>query len=299
MRALIVRLSAMGDIVCGLPAASSMATAGYEVTWVVDRRFLPIVERCGSVHQTVSLERKDSDWKQKVQDLGAFDYALDLQGLWKSARIVGAAAAREKLGYHRQREFAGWFATGVRPDPTSLHVVDQYVDVARAAGGLTTSDFAFGPTDRDTETAARLTAKAGKEYAVINAGGAWASKRWQPEHFAQVSDALAGAGVASVYVGTKEEAGVFAQIRDISLAQVSSLHGQTDLGTLVGVIAGSRLHIGGDTGTSHIAAALGVPCVGLYNATRPERSCPYGQIDNCRSLDPVAVAKLAVSIAAS
>ena len=42
-------------------------------------------------------------------------------------------------------------------------------------------------------------------------------------------------------------------------------------------------HVGGDTGSTHIAAALDKPAVGLYSITRPQRSCPYGQIDRCRS----------------
>jgi len=40
-------------------------------------------------------------------------------------------------------------------------------------------------------------------------------------------------------------------------------------------------HVGGDTGSTHIAAALGIPAVGLYSITRPVRSCPYGQIERC------------------
>jgi ADP-heptose:LPS heptosyltransferase len=40
-------------------------------------------------------------------------------------------------------------------------------------------------------------------------------------------------------------------------------------------------HVGGDTGSTHIAAAMDIPAVGLYSTTRPERSCPYGQIASC------------------
>ncbi|MBS1709147.1 MAG: glycosyltransferase family 9 protein [Armatimonadetes bacterium] len=297
MRALIVRLSAMGDVVCGLPAASSLAEAGYEVTWVVDPRFAALTERCANVHQTVSIDRANKDWRKTIQDLGEFDVAIDLQGLYKSARFVGAANAKTKLAYHRQREFAGWFAQAVRPDPTSLHVVDQYVDVARAAGGTTTSSFALSPTNEDTENAKALLGPEPQRYAVVNAGGAWATKRWAPENFARVAEALHEAQVHSVFIGSAAEAEVFEQVKATAKCPVTSLHGKTSIGDLVGLIAGSCLHLGGDTGSTHIAAALGVPCVGLYTVTRPERSCPYGQIDNCRDTDAGLVAARAVRLA--
>ena len=62
---------------------------------------------------------------------------------------------------------------------------------------------------------------------------------------------------------------------------VLSLVGETSIGELIALLSLCKAHIGGDTGSTHIAAALGRPCVGLYSITRPLRSCPYGQIDNC------------------
>ncbi|MBX3112706.1 MAG: glycosyltransferase family 9 protein [Fimbriimonadaceae bacterium] len=296
MRALIVRLSAMGDVVCGLPAASSLAEAGHEVTWVVDSRFAALPQRCANIHQTVGLDKRDKDWRAKVVGLGEFDIAIDLQGLFKSGRIVGAAKAALKLAYHRQREFAGWFAAPVRPDPTSVHVVDQYVDVARAAGGTASSDFALAPTDEDRARTSELLSGLAMPYAVVNAGGAWATKRWPPRAFARVSEALYRQGIASVYIGSAAESEVFAQVAAEASCPLTSLHGKTGVGDLVGLMSGAKLHLGGDTGTTHIAAALGTPCVGLYMVTRPERSCPYRQISHCQTLEPDEVAALAVGL---
>jgi ADP-heptose:LPS heptosyltransferase len=50
---------------------------------------------------------------------------------------------------------------------------------------------------------------------------------------------------------------------------------------LVALVALAKAHVGGDTGSSHLAAALGIPAIGLYAITRPKRSCPYGQIERC------------------
>ena len=74
-------------------------------------------------------------------------------------------------------------------------------------------------------------------------------------------------------------------------AKPVSLVGKTSLGQLVGLIQLGAAHLGGDTGSSHIAAALGKPAVGLYSATRPERTCPYGQIARCH-YDPTGLAAI-------
>ena len=50
---------------------------------------------------------------------------------------------------------------------------------------------------------------------------------------------------------------------------------------LVALVSLATVHLGGDTGSTHLAAALDVPAVGLYGLTRPQRSCPYGQIERC------------------
>jgi ADP-heptose:LPS heptosyltransferase len=69
--------------------------------------------------------------------------------------------------------------------------------------------------------------------------------------------------------------------------------GTTTVGELIALLSLASAHIGGDTGSTHIAAALGVPCVGLYSITNPRRSCPYGQIDSCLH-DPVSLKNITV-----
>ena len=67
--------------------------------------------------------------------------------------------------------------------------------------------------------------------------------------------------------------------------------GQTSVRELIALISMANAHVGGDTGSTHIAAALGVPAVGLYSITRPQRSCPYGQIERCH-YDPSGLAAI-------
>ncbi|MER3497087.1 MAG: hypothetical protein C4320_10260, partial [Armatimonadota bacterium] len=60
-----------------------------------------------------------------------------------------------------------------------------------------------------------------------------------------------------------------------------NLLGETSVRELVALMSLAAAHIGGDTGSTHLAAALGIPAIGLYSITRPQRSCPYGGIGRC------------------
>jgi len=284
-RFLISRLSALGDTVCSLPAAVALKRQfpDCHITWVVDPRFAGIVECCAAVDEVV---RWKPSWKTIPKYAERFDAALDLQGLLKSAAAIARAKADVKVGYHWQREGAGLFSSAVKPDPSSFHVVDQYVDVARALGAtMARAEFDLKPKYEVT-TAVRLKLKergAFGKIAVLNAGAGWATKRWPPSFFAQVCDAVRELGVTPVLIGGGGEADRAAANEVISLCKLAptNMLGETTVSELVSLINLSSVHVGGDTGSTHIAAALEKSAVGLYSITKPERSCPYGQIDHC------------------
>lgn len=275
MRFFISRLSALGDVVCSLPAASALKASfpDCEIVWAVSEKFAPIVRCCRSVDQVIPIA------KGRLPKIsGPFDAALDLQGLLKSAILLRGLETKTKLGYHWQREGAALFSCRVLPDPTSLHVVDQYVDVARAAGGTADrAQFALAPSASAIE---EMRQRLPETFIVVNPGAAWAIKRWPADKVASFIDLAAAENISVVLIGGKGETSA-EEAAKLAGAEVVNLSGKTDLEQLIALISLSRAHVGGDTGSTHIAAALDVPAIGLYSATRPERSCPYGQIDRC------------------
>lgn len=275
----IVRLSALGDVVCTLPVAAHLKRAEPDchVTWIVDSRFAGIVECCTNVDRMISIKRGE-----KPPRLDPFEVAFDMQGLLKSGLLVKDLKAKRKLGYHWQREGAQFFSQAVLPDPTSFHIVDQYIDVAREAvyAASDRAEFGLRPNPEDVTTlAARLPA----EYVVLNPGAGWVTKRWPPASFARVCEWLEAQGLAPVLIGGKSEADMqaFDEVQRETKANLVKLTGETSVRQLVALLAAAKGHVGGDTGSTHLAAAVGVPAVGLYSITRPKRSCPYGQVENC------------------
>ncbi len=295
-RFLISRLSALGDVVCSLPVAVALKTTfpDCHITWVVDQRFHHVVKCCRCVDEVVKLNRRGASPEVEVIRGKFYDVAFDVQGLLKSASVLAKVKADRKLGYHWQREGAGLFSQRVLPDPSSLHVVDQYVDVARAAGAeMERAEFGLQPLPEDLDKVRHTLSLVGEGPLVLmNAGAGWASKRWPPGSFAALNAALRKAGLKTAFIGSgSADQAVFREIADLSSEEPVSFIGQTSIGELIALISLAEVHVGGDTGSSHIAAALGIPAVGLYSRTRPERSCPYGQIDRCH-YDPESIADI-------
>lgn len=206
----------------------------------------------------------------------------------KSALPIAFASADTKLGYHWQREGASLLVPKALPDPTSVHVVDQYVDVVRAYGAKANrATFDLAPQESEISYVEELLRREGisRPFVLMNAGAGWGTKRWAPENFAKLADSLTSQGASVAFLGTEMDRPAFAEVQEAANSQPVDLLGKTNVRQLIALIAACDLHIAGDTGSTHIAAALGKPCIGLYTLTKPERCCPYGQYENALSLD--------------
>jgi heptosyltransferase-1 len=296
LRFLISRLSALGDTVCSLPAAVAIKRTWPDshVAWAVDPRFAGVVECCDAVDEVIALKpglRNIPTYSEP------FEAAIDLQGLLKSAICIWRAKAKRKVGYHWQREGSRFFSSAVRPDASSFHIVDQYVDVVRELGAtMDRAEFGLKPKPEDVlSVRSKLKAKGlvGR-FVTVNAGAGWETKRWPAAHFATVIDALARDGMPTVLIGGKAQADrdAAAEVKGLCKSSPFDMLGETNVRELIALVRLTSCHVGGDTGSTHIAAALEIPAVGLYSITRPQRSCPYGQIDRCH-YHPDALARIA------
>ncbi|HEY6862519.1 MAG TPA: glycosyltransferase family 9 protein, partial [Burkholderiales bacterium] len=134
----------------------------------------------------------------------------------------------------------------------------------------------------------------------VHPGAQLASRRWPPERFARVADALAAEGHTVVLTGTAGEAAVTCAVAGAMRSRAIDLTGLTSLGALAALIARARLLVCNDTGVSHVASATRTPSVVVscgadtarWSPLDPERhrvlayelvcrpcsyaSCPYG-----------------------
>ena len=106
-RTLVVRLSAVGDVVHTLPAAAALAAAGHAITWAIQPRARPLVERNPAVAGLVEIPARDAsslgELRRARRELRAarVRVALDFQGLWKSAGWAWLSGAKRRIGFDR------------------------------------------------------------------------------------------------------------------------------------------------------------------------------------------------------
>jgi heptosyltransferase-1 len=303
-RLLVVRLGAMGDIIHGLPAVTALRAAFPEAMfgWLVEERWAellctlatprsgprspqrPLVDRVHTVNtrQWRTAPFSVATWERvaaSLSDLRAarYEIALDLQGAvrssllarWSSAPVIyGAAQPRENLAsmfYTRQIITRG------------QHVVEQNVSLAAAVARQALSMPRVElPRDiaAEQECDRWLKAQSTPEFAILNPGAGWGAKQWPAERYGEVARQFAKNGIKTlVNYGPGEES--LACAVETASGGIAS----KSMGSLTQFIAftrRARLFIGGDTGPMHLAAALGVPVVGIFGPTDPARNSPFG-----------------------
>lgn len=266
-RILVVRLSAMGDVIHALPAVASLKASfpGSEIVWAVDPKWSVLLEGNPNVDRILPFNRRD--WSNVRTSIGvlrslAFDLAVDFQGLIKSALLASVARAERIFGFARgfARELPATWCYSCVTSPTAAHVVDQNLQLAAAAGARQmVRDFALPPGSPEG------TLPDGP-FVLASPFAGWASKQWPIEHFAAVAKGLK---LPLVVNGPPGSEPALRQIRD-SVLHISGIDGLIDATRRAAAV------IGVDSGPLHLAAALAKPGVAIFGPTDPARNGPYG-----------------------
>ncbi|HEY9620461.1 MAG TPA: glycosyltransferase family 9 protein [Crinalium sp.] len=112
------------------------------------------------------------------------------------------------------------------------------------------------------------------DYVCIHPGASTGDRRWSPQHFAAVADALAAEGLQIVLTGTEAEANITQAVAEAMQFPAVDLTGQTSLGAIAALLKRARLLICNDTGISHLAAALRVKSIVIFSNSDPQRWAP-------------------------
>jgi heptosyltransferase I len=307
-RLLIVRLSAMGDVIHTLPAAVFLRRAfpRAHIGWLIEERWAellcapgsprrgarsalrPLVDEVHAVNLKLwrksllsisTLQRIATVWNDVH---GAhYDTAVDLQGAIRSAMLARLSGARVILGAAEPRESPSslWYTRKVVA--RGRHVIEQNLSIA---GGLierstrvTAADVSY-----DFPRAARVEASVDQwlaehgiaDFVILNPGAGWGAKRWPAERYGEVASELGDLGVRSIINYGPGEAKLARMVEAASRGTALAM--TCTISELIALTRRARLFIGGDTGPLHLAAALRVPVVAIYGPTDPARNGPHG-----------------------
>jgi ADP-heptose:LPS heptosyltransferase len=290
VKALLVRLSSIGDVVHTLPTLAALHRHGWEAGWVVEppSRILldgnPLLELVA-----VAPPWKAFGWGKAlttVRSLRArrYDVALDLQGLWKSAAWARLSGARRVVGWERpsRREPASAVLLTERaPRSGGGSVIDKNLALLRPLGIEAVGLREF-PLPLSAESVARVDAGlarlGGGGLVVLNPGGGWASKLWPAERFGALAKRLRALGLRPlVSWGPGEESLAERVVAASDGTAVRSF--PTSLLDYAELARRARLVVAADTGPLHLACAVGTPVVALFGPTDPARNGPFDPDD--------------------
>jgi heptosyltransferase-1 len=286
------------------------------IDWVVDARWRALLEDAPVVNKVHVVETREWSKKpvsmgtlRSVMELRRrlraerYDVVVDMQGTLRSA-VIGRMAGARLVGYADPRERVGWLYSekvqrlavppGLKPNsssglhggaeapplqsnevrPQSAHVVEQGAALLAEACGvaLEAKEFAL-PVVAAKESWAEGAVLA-RPMCVLSAGGGWGAKLWPVESYVRLAVALREMGF-DVVVSAVSEGDALAQ--GVAAASEGSARMVVcDVAGLVALLRRADLFVGGDSGPTHLAAALAVPTVALFGPTDPARNGPWG-----------------------
>ena len=296
MNILIVKLSSLGDVVHAMPAVQDLRAAYPQarIDWVVETGFAPLVHRCDGVDTVIACALRR--WRQSP--LGAqtglewrafrdalrrhtYDAVIDLQGLTKSALVSRAAwltVGGKRYALANQTEGSSyeaptrWVADVAIAIEPKVHAVTRSRELcARALGYEMPAGLRYGLS------AIPIQAEPGENLSSCVAlvhGTSRADKCWPDSHWVELGRYLIAQGY---YVGLPHGDDAERQ-RGEGIAQALGREARVwprlDLGRLTDRLAACAGVIGVDSGLSHIAVALDLPHVQIYNFDTAWRTGP-------------------------
>lgn len=303
MRILIVKLSAIGDIIHALPALDAIRTAYPDsiISWVAESRSADILRDNPLIDNLIEVNTRSLRGRRVVEKVlleGSkqlrtlrehdFDIAIDFQGLLKSAIIAKLSGAKKRWGFAgadlREPASRIFYTNTVKLTP-GIHVVEE--NLALAAGALDIDpsrhaiSFPIASDADDRREAEAIAALVGGDFVILNPAGGWVTKLWHAEKYGQLADMIWDKlGLASIVVTGPKEDELAARVSASSVsgrtyASSPTLKGFYELAKM------ARAYIGGDTGPTHVALAAGTPTVGIFGPTEWWRNGSIDSNDIC------------------
>lgn len=227
----------------------------------------------GRGQRTLS-EAEFATLQQRLQPFG-FDLAIDFRKAPETRSVLQLSGARWLVGFDHNGQFpwldivAEW-----ETDPPGIrkrsHVGDDLLRLVEAVA--IACEGPSGPERAPLTGASDLggTPLPERRFVCVHPGVGSAIRQWPAEHFATLIDLLAGSyDVEIVLIGSDGDAALEAEImaRVQRKDTVRSLVGKLELGALPQFLRAATLFVGNNSGPHHLAAALGVPTVGIHSGT--------------------------------
>ncbi len=210
------------------------------------------------------------------------DAAVAAQRSARTGLLVRLSGAPHRIGF---RGAPGAFAyTEAVPWRAEGHAVSRYLDLARPLGGSPEGadprprlEVLAGAGERIAERLRECGVPEGARLLAVAPGSVWGTKRWLPSGFAAVLRGSAERGLAAVLVGSGEERPLCREIAEAAGVGAAVLAGRMTIPDLAAVLGASEALVSNDSGSGHVASAVGTPVVTVFGPTVPAFGyAPFG-----------------------
>ncbi|MFV9645509.1 MAG: lipopolysaccharide heptosyltransferase II [Desulfobacterales bacterium] len=304
MNILIVKLSAIGDVIHTVPALNVIRKKypDAHITWLVEEAAYSVIKGHKALDRIIVSKRKT--WLQGfarrsrlknireacgfIKDLRdtRYDLILDFQALLKSGVLIGLARGGRKIGFdkgmqHQEHSYL-FLNERVPPVDMELHALTRGMMLLESIG-IQSREVVFNlpVSDPDRNIANNLLMQHGiktpEPLVAINPMAKWKTKLWDNLKFSNLADRLIEQANADViFTGGQEDSEAIEHIISNMKSEATNLSGKTDLKTLAALYEQASIVVSTDTGPMHLAAAIGTPVVALFGPTAPWRTGPFG-----------------------
>lgn len=285
MNILIVRLSAIGDIVMASPMASLLKQRypDASITWLTQPETAALLQHHPHVDEVLVWRRKDWSalfragrwialgravlaWRRELRSR-EYDLAIDLQGLLKSGIHCWLSGARRRVGLGSREGSERLMTEVIERGGDDALIGSEYRYLAQHLG-LDAGAFRLQlGLDPAAESSVDLLLDGRNDYVVLCPFTTRPQKHWFMDRWIDLAHQLKGAGISAVVLGGPGDVEA-ARAMD-ALPGVSNLTGKTSLTQAASLIQRASALVGVDTGLTHMGVAADIPVVALFGSTRP------------------------------
>ncbi len=291
-RIVVRQVNWLGDLVMSLPATRSLREAFPEasITILVKRELASFYDGAEWIDEVMSF-RVERGWRGVADQISLirqlrqrrFDTAVIFPRSFSSALWMAAARIPRRIGYAADgRRLLLTDAYEYAGDFLQHHQVNDHLELVRRAFGIEGNPDALqipvsaGNRERMRAWLAERRRRSGTLIAMAVAAAFGPAKEWPADSYAELIDRLAADGAECVLVGAPSERERCAAVAAASRTGALVAAGETSVGELAALLSQCDAFVGNDSGAMHVAAALGLPTVGIFGSTRAWRTGPRG-----------------------
>jgi lipopolysaccharide heptosyltransferase II len=284
---LVIKMSAMGDVILSIPSLRAIRSAfpASKIIVLTGTQAREVIDRCPYINDRMIYDHtgKDISLSGLLRTGGRlrrwyFDIAIDLQNNKKSHVLAYLSGAPFRYGYDNGK-LSFLLNRRIKDDAPYLDPVEHQFRVLKLAGAKPQDkNLELWPTEADEKKVDEFLnenwVKPGQELVGINvrASSRWHTKNWPASHIAGLCDALAREfGIRVVLTGVKEDIQTAGRIVKETKSKPMIAVGRTGIFELASLMRRFKVYLTADSAPMHIAAAMGTPFVALFGPTDPAR----------------------------